>query len=155
MINTPSWRFRKHLGRFHMLTTKACSETVLFREFSNKDFYSLQFRKYITYDDHLFFQNVQNLMYIQEMQQKIERKFFVLQIIPFHFGVANSHNLEKDTCNQKSMFKQTPLRFHLTLGETYSKSTSLRMIKEHDESTLMEISQAVGTISHVHCQSVF
>ena len=28
-------------GRFHMLTAKACSETVLLREFSNKDFHSL------------------------------------------------------------------------------------------------------------------
>ena len=36
-----SWRFRKQLGRFHMLTAKACSETLLLRELCNKDFHSL------------------------------------------------------------------------------------------------------------------
>ena len=32
---------RKHLRHFHILTAKACSETVMLREFSNKDFHSL------------------------------------------------------------------------------------------------------------------
>ena len=41
-----------------MLTAKAGSETMLFIEFSIKDFHTLQFRKYISYDDHVFFQNV-------------------------------------------------------------------------------------------------
>ena len=59
MMKALSWRFRSQLGRFRLLTAKACSETVLLREFSNKDFQSLQFRKYNSYDDHLFFQNVQ------------------------------------------------------------------------------------------------
>ena len=51
-----------------MLTPKACSETILLREFFDKDFQSLQFRKYISYDDHLFFQNVQNLTQNTEME---------------------------------------------------------------------------------------
>ena len=53
-----------------------------------------------------------------------------------------------------NVFTSIP-RFHLTLGETYSKSTCLRMIKEHDKSTLMEILQAVWRLSHVDCQSLF
>ena len=42
------------------------------------------------------------------MEQKIEKKLFVLQIIAFELGVANSHNLEHYTwhcqwmCEQKS-----------------------------------------------------
>ena len=68
IIKSYSWRFRKHLSRFHMLTSKACSETILLREFFDKDFQSLQFRKYISYDDHLFFQNVQNLTQNTEME---------------------------------------------------------------------------------------
>ena len=68
-------------------------------------------------------------MKVQEMKQKIEKKFFVFQIIAFELGVTNSHNLEQDTWRRQSMCEQTPLRFHLTLGETFSKSTSLRMMK--------------------------
>ena len=68
-------------------------------------------------------------MKVQEMEQKIEKKFFVFQIIAFELGVTNSHNLEQDTCRRQSMSEQTSLRFHLTLGETFSKSTSLRMMK--------------------------
>ena len=58
MIKVLLSRFRRYFGRFHMFTVKACSETALFREWSNQDFQSLQFRKFISYDNHLFFQNV-------------------------------------------------------------------------------------------------
>ena len=61
-------------------------------------------------------------MKILEMEQKIEKNIFVFQIIAFELGVANSHNLEQDTCRRQSMCSETPLRFHLTLGETFSKS---------------------------------
>ena len=50
---------------------------------------------------------------------------------------------------------KSPLRFHVTLGETFFKSTSLRMMKRHDKSALMEISQVFWTLWHVECQSVF
>ena len=42
-------------------------------------------------------------MYIPEIQQEIERKFFVFQIVAFELGVANSHNLEQDTCPRQSI----------------------------------------------------
>ena len=54
------------------------------------------------------------------MQQKMQKKFFVFRVIAYQLGVANSHNLEQDTSHRKSMCKQTPLRFSLTLRETYS-----------------------------------
>ena len=94
-------------------------------------------------------------MKIRQMEQKIEKNYFVCQIIAFELGVANSHNLEQDTCRRQSMSSQTPLRFSLTLEETFSKSTFLRMIKQHDKSAIMEISQVFGTLSHVQCKSVF
>ena len=55
MIKALSRRFPKYLERFHIMTPKACSEMALFRELSNQHFHSLQFQKYISYDDHLFF----------------------------------------------------------------------------------------------------
>ena len=83
------------------------------------------------------------------MEQKIEKMFFVFQILAFELEVPNSRNIEQDT------FHQTPIRFHLTLGETFSKSTSVKLMKKHDKSALMEISPVFGTVLHVDCQSVF
>ena len=55
------------------------------------------------------------------MEQKIEKNFLVFQILAFELEVANSGNIEQDTTHRESMCKQTPLRFRLTLGETFSK----------------------------------
>ena len=52
------------------------------------------------------------------------------------------------------MCQQTHLRFNLNLRETFSKSTSLIMMKTQDKSAAMEIFEVLGTLSHVHCQSV-
>ena len=62
MMKVLSCTYWKSLGPFNMLTVKGCSETVFFREWSNQVFDSLYFPKESSYDDHLFFQNVQNLM---------------------------------------------------------------------------------------------
>ena len=70
------------------------------------------------------------------MEQKIQKILFVFQIIAFELGVANSLNLKHDTCHGQSMCEQPPLTFHLHLGETFSKSTSLRMMKKHDNIAL-------------------
>ena len=68
-------------------------------------------------------------MKIRQMEQKIEKNYFVCQIIAFELGVANSHNTEQDSCRRQSMSSQTPLRFPRTLEETFSKSTFPRMMK--------------------------
>ena len=51
-------RFHKCLGSYNMLTFGQCSETALFKDWSNQVFRSLQFREYISYEDHHLFQNV-------------------------------------------------------------------------------------------------
>ena len=89
------------------------------------------------------------------MEQKIQKKFYVFQIIAFELGVANSRSVQQDTWHWQTMRRQTHQRFHLTLREKFSKSTSLRMLKKDDKSALMEISQVFGTLYHVECQSVF
>ena len=89
------------------------------------------------------------------MEQKIQNKFSVFQIIAFELGVRNSHNLEQDTCHWQPIIEKTPLRLHLTLGEIFSKSTSLRMMKKLEKWALMEILQLFGTLSHVDYQSVY
>ena len=38
------------------------------------------------------------------MEQKSEKMFFVFQILAFELGVANSRNIETDTCHQHSVW---------------------------------------------------
>ena len=92
------------------------------------------------------------------MEQKIEKKLFDFQIIAFELGVANSRNIQQDTGHRQAMCQQIHLRFHLTLRETFSKSTSHRMMKKHDNCAVTDILQVFGTLgtpSHVDGQSVF
>ena len=42
-------------------------------------------------------------MEIPEMKEKIEKMVFIFQIIAFELGVANSRNIEQDTCHRQSM----------------------------------------------------
>ena len=60
--------FQQCLGPFDMLTIEGCSETGPFRHLSNHVFRSIYFRKYISYEAHLLFQNVQNFKYISDMK---------------------------------------------------------------------------------------
>ena len=64
------------LGLFNLLTIKGCSETGLFTHLTNHVFRSLQFRKYIIYEGHLFFRSVQKLTEIWDMLQKVNKKKF-------------------------------------------------------------------------------
>ena len=50
-----------------------------------------------------FFQNVESLRYIPEMEQKIVEKFFFFQIIAFELGAATSRNIEQETCHWQPM----------------------------------------------------
>ena len=42
-------------------------------------------------------------MKIPEMEQNIAEKFFIFKIITSELGLANSHNLERDTSHRQSM----------------------------------------------------
>ena len=75
------------------------------------------------------------------MEQKIKKMILVFKTTPFVLRMANSHNLKQDTCHQQSMCEQTPLRFHISLREVFTKLLSLRVMKIFDKSSLMKISQ--------------
>ena len=74
------------------------------------------------------------------------RKFLALKIIPFESGSANSQNPEHDICHCQSMCYETPLAFNKSLREIFSKSGSPRVMKNYDESALMQILQDYGTL---------
>ena len=62
MLKVLWFRFQKCLGPFNMLLKEGSSEAGLFRHLSNHVFWSVQFWKYISYEGHLSFENVQNLI---------------------------------------------------------------------------------------------
>ena len=73
------------------------------------------------------------------MEQKKDKKFWILNIIAFESERRNSHTPEQDTCHWHSMCYETRLRFNISLREVYSKSGSLKVMKKCDESALMEV----------------
>ena len=78
-------------------------------------------------------------MKIAEIEQKNSRKLLVFKIITFESRTTNSHNREQDICHWQSMYCETPLRFSISLSEIFSKSGSPIVIRENDESALMQI----------------
>ena len=57
-------------GPFTMSLVEGCSQTGLFRHLSNDVFRSPWIKKHISYDCHLFFENVPNWMEIYKMSKK-------------------------------------------------------------------------------------
>ena len=80
------------------------------------------------------------------MKQQNQEKLLVLTLLPFELGTTNSNTPEQDNCHWQSMCYETPLRFNISLREIFSKSGSPIMMKKHEESALMQISQDFGTI---------
>ena len=72
--------------------------------------------------------------------------FLFLKIIVFELGTTNSLNLEKDTCHWQSMCYEKLLRFKISLREIFFKSGSIRVMKKHDESALMQILRRFGIL---------
>ena len=85
-------------------------------------------------------------MYIPQMEQKNLKKLLVLKIIAFQSGSTDSHNPEQDICHWQPMCYETPLEFNISLREIFPISGSPRVMKEYDESVLMQISQEFGTL---------
>ena len=69
-----SYILQQFFGPFTMLTIERCSEILLFRHSSKHVIRLPLFWKSITYERHLFFQNVQNFMLSSEMEQKVQKK---------------------------------------------------------------------------------
>ena len=80
------------------------------------------------------------------MKQKKKKNWLVLKIIAFESRTTNSYNLEQDICHWQSMCYETPLRFNISLREIFSKAWSPIVMKKHEESALMHISQDFGNL---------
>ena len=75
MVKVLSFRFQHCFGQITMLLSEGSSETELFRLLSNHVFGGPQVQRYINYDGHLSFENVENWIKIQEMKKNSENIF--------------------------------------------------------------------------------
>ena len=103
MVKVALCRFQQSLGRFAMFVVEATSETGLYRHLVNHLFRRRSFGNYIGYEGHLFFENVQNLMWISKMQRKIQKKSFISEIIISGFVALNCLYKEGNTCHRQAM----------------------------------------------------
>ena len=90
MKKVSSSRLQQCLSPFTMLFVEGHSEGGFLRHLSNHLFRRRRIRKYIGYEGHLFFENVQNVMYILEMRRKIQEKLFLSEIIVCELVPLNS-----------------------------------------------------------------
>ena len=58
IVRVPPFRFEERFGPFTMLLAEGSSQTGFFRHLSNRVFRSAEVQKYITYEDHIFFENL-------------------------------------------------------------------------------------------------
>ena len=88
------------------------------------------------------------------MEQKIQKFFFVFQIISFELGVANFLSSTGYLSSAVNVLTNTLKILRNTMGEIFQIN-----IPDNDEkgdkSAHMEIWQVFETLSHVGCQSMF
>ena len=89
MVTVLWFRSQMCLNTFTMLPLKWSFETGLFGNISNHVFRIAQFRKSISSGGHLFFETVQNLMYIFKVSENIEEKPFFFVIIASELVALN------------------------------------------------------------------
>ena len=73
-----------------MLLVEGSSETGIVRHLFHQVFPSPLFWKYISYEDHLLTENVQNLINLSKMPTQIVKMFFVCEIIAPELAVLFS-----------------------------------------------------------------
>ena len=76
-------KLKEYFGPFNMLTVHNGLDTGIFRHLNNPTFCNVEFQNEISSDTHLFFQSISNVLYIPEMQQKIQKIFLDFEIIAF------------------------------------------------------------------------
>ena len=147
--------FQKCLGLFVMLLVEVSFETLLFRHLSNHVFGNPSVQKYIRYEGHLFFQNVQNWIYISKMHQKCGKMFFCYW-----------DNWIWRCCNKLSLLRReyllsgvnvltnSPKILHITQRESFSKWIPFRVINKYGKGAGVHISTVFRVVYYVPCRGV-
>ena len=102
--------FQQSLGPFAMFVVEDTSKMGFHRHSFNHLFRKRKFAKCIGYEGRLFFENVQNFMYISKMDRIIEQKPFDSGIIVSELVALNCLYKQENISHRQSMTSQTVLR---------------------------------------------
>ena len=73
------------LSAFTIVLVEGYCKMALFRYLSKRLFGTPKFRKYISYEGQLLFENFQNLMQISKLKKKIQKNFFYLESLDLNW----------------------------------------------------------------------
>ena len=88
------------------------------------------------------------------MQNKIEKKFLVSQIMASGMAAVNCFYYEGNACHNKSMPSETVLRLWLSVREIFSDPIVFRDINKYAKRAVIQFSTVVLPAHHAGCQSV-
>ena len=89
MVKVVSLRFRKFFVSLPYCFSKDLQKREFLDIYLTPVFRVRNFTKYINYEGHIFSENVQNLIYMSKMQKKIQKKFFLLDVIVSELAELN------------------------------------------------------------------
>ena len=72
------------------------------------------------------------------MKKKIQKKFFVFEIIPSEFLALNCLYQEGNTCHRHSVCKETDLRFCIPVRETFCRTIDFPVINKCGKGAVLQ-----------------
>ena len=88
------------------------------------------------------------------MQQKIQKNFFLSEIIASELVSLNHPCEEQDPFHRQQMCSQVVPRFSMSKKETYSNSISLPVTNEYDRGAVMQILTMLVLVYYIACRSI-
>ena len=133
------------MGSFDMLTVEHCPERGVFKHLSKTLFTVCNIENTYAMRVILFFKMFRLWCRFRKWTKKIEKRFLFSEIIALDIVPGNYNCYKENTCHRHSLFLQRVVTVLISLTERFSKLASLRVTKQFDKSTFMEISQVFGT----------
>ena len=93
-------------------------------------------------------------IYFKNWKKKIEKKFFVFEIVGSEFVPLNCLCEEDNAFHWLSMCQPTVLGFCVSLKETFSHATPFTVINKYWKSAVLQIATVFWSISRVVCLGV-
>ena len=154
LVKALSLRLNQSFGLFTMSFVERSSQSGVFRHLSKDVFRGRYFRKYISYEGHLFFENVRNLMQIRKTEKKIEKNsFFFWDKCIWNFCIHLSLLLREYLSLAVNLLRKGLKNFHVSNSE-FSNSWTFTVITRAGESALIKIESVFWTVYHVACREV-
>ena len=129
------------------------SQTGVFRHLSKDVFRGRSFRKYISYEGHLFFENVRNLMQIRKTPKKFERNCFVFKINASELFPFTSLLLREYVSLSVNVLRKSLKNFDESKSD-FCNSITLTLITRAGKSALIKIESVFRSGYHDACREV-